>query len=209
LGDRTFALAAGRVNGDGVADLAAFVGWGRVRVFVNGGDGLMSNYWESPNLGEAAFNLALADFDRDGLDDVFVGTFRDGALRIFRNSPGVGFEPWWLGQVPGTGYTGTVADINGDGSPDLIVGEKNSIRVLINRTGHPLITHLAQGSKGMAITWTAVAGKVYRVQFTTRPDEPDWSDLNGNVTAIATSATMTDESASASRQRFYRVVELP
>ena len=46
LGERTFALAGGRLNGDGLDDLVAHVGWGQVRVFLNRGDGSMSNYWE-------------------------------------------------------------------------------------------------------------------------------------------------------------------
>ena len=214
LGDRTFALAAGRVNGDSLDDLAVYVGWGEARVLVNQGDGVMSNAWTSPNLGEAAFNLALADFDGDGFDDLFVGTFggsrsRPGALRIYRNRPGNGFEEWWQGQVAGNGYTGSVADMNGDGAPDLIVGEKGSIRILLNQTGWPQITPLARVATGMAITWTAVPGKVYRVQFKTRLDDPEWADLSGDVTATSASATKIDETASASAQRFYRVIELP
>jgi len=209
LGDRTFALAGGRVNGDKLDDLAVHVGWGQVRVLVNQGNGSMSNYWESPNLGQAAFNLALADFDRDGFDDIFVGTFGDGALRIFRNNPGAGFVPWWQGEVPGHGYTGTVADLNGDGSPDLIVGEKNRIRVLLNQTGHPQITSLARLPDGMAITWTAAPGRVYRVQFKSRPEEAQWTDLSGEVIAAEASATWIDENAGGSGQKFYRVVELP
>jgi len=45
LGDRTFALAGGKVNGDAVTDLAACVGWGQVRVWVNQGDGSLVDYW--------------------------------------------------------------------------------------------------------------------------------------------------------------------
>lgn len=209
LGDRTFALAAGRVNGDTLDDLAVHVGWGQVRVFVNRGDGSMSNYWESPNLGQAAFNLALADFDHDGFDDIFVGTFADGALRIFRNTPGAGFAAWWQGQVPGTGYTGTVADLNGDGYPDLIVGEKNSIRVLMNRAGPPQITRVTPSIYGTGLTWTALPGQMYRVQFKMRLDEPEWSDLSGDIAAAAMTASKTDEMAPASAQKFYRVVKLP
>jgi hypothetical protein len=62
LGDRTFALAAGRVNGDALDDLAATVGWGVVRVFTNRSDGSMSSYWESPNLGQNRLRAGLGRF---------------------------------------------------------------------------------------------------------------------------------------------------
>jgi FG-GAP-like repeat len=209
LGERTFALAAGRVNGDAVADIAAFVGWGNVQVFVNRGDGSMTNYWESPNLGQAAYNLALADFDRDGFDDLFVGTFGDGALRIYRNNPGVGFDLWWQGSVPAPAYTGVVDDVDGDGYPDLIVGEKNRLRILLNRFNHPRIANLVMTEAGAIITWAALPGNAYRVQFKTRLADSEWTDLNGDVTADTTSASKADDTAGPGSQRFYRVVKLP
>jgi hypothetical protein len=209
LGDRTFALAAGRVNGDAVADLAAFVGWGNVRVFVNRDDGSLSNYWESPNLGQAAFNLALADFDQDGFDDIFVGTFADGVLRIYRNNPCAGFDPWWQGSVPGVGYTGTVADLNGDGYPDLIAGEKNRVRVMLNRTGNPRIAQLLMTHTGATLTWAALPGKIYRVQFKSRLEDPEWTDLEGDVAVDSATASKIDPAAAFEAQRLYRVVKLP
>ena len=147
-------------------------------------------------------------------DDVFVGTFgssrsRPGTLRIYRNQPGIGFEEWWQGQVPGNGYTGSVADMNGDGAPDLIVGEKNSIRILLNQTGWPRISRLERVATGMALLWTSAPGKVYRVQFKNRLSEPEWTDLNGDVTSTTTSATKIDEAGGASAERFYRVLALP
>jgi hypothetical protein len=209
LGGRTFALARGRVNADAVTDLAVHIGWGRVRVFLNQGDGSMTNYWQSPDLGQAAFNLALADFDQDGFDDIFVGTFGDGALRIYRNNPGAGFDPWWNGSIPGDGYTGTVADLNGDGYPDLIVGERDRLRILTNRFNNPRIRQLSMANEGATIAWAAVAGKVYRVQFKERLNDLEWADLDGDVTATDTSASKTDVTGGPGSQRFYRVVKLP
>ena len=194
LGDRTFALAGGNVNGDSLTDLAVHVGWGNVRVFTTRADGSLSNAWQSPQLGQAAFNLALADFDRDGLDDVFVGTFGDGALRIFRNNAPAGFEPWWTGSVPGDGYTGSAADLNGDGYPDLIVGEMNGIRILTNSPVYPpeLVApvpplHLAAAPGETVTLSAAVSG--------TLPIFARWRrfDLNGTYRGVVADQVLTSQ----------------
>jgi hypothetical protein len=135
LGDRAFSLTVGEVNIDSLTDLATYVGWGHARVYLTQANNTVTEYWRSPDLGEAAFNLALKDFDRDGYDDLFVGTFGDGALRIFRNRQGNDFVLVWSAYLAGEGYTGMATDVDNDGYPDLIVGEmdtnnKNTIRIL-------------------------------------------------------------------------------
>jgi len=137
LGGRAFGLAVGKVNTDTLTDIAVYAGHGQARLFLAQSDDSLSAYWQSPDLGEAAFNLGLADFDKDGFDDLFVGTFRDGALRIYRNRPATDFALAWSGDLAGNGYTGTIADLNDDGYADLIVGEQdasrhNTIRILRN-----------------------------------------------------------------------------
>ena len=206
LRDRTFALAGGNINRDSLTDLAAHVGWGRVRVFVSRGNGLVTQHWESPNLGQAAFCLALADFDHDGFDDVFVGTFADGILRTYRNRGGVDFEPGWQGTLPAEGYTGSVADLNNDGYPDLIAGEKNAIRLFLNRAGIPQIRSVGLSRGVPVLTWIACKGKTYRVQAKARFEE-HWSDLDGDVLATGLTASKPDDEVRAAR--FYRVTELP
>jgi hypothetical protein len=211
LGDRTFALAAGRVNGDALDDLALYVGWGSVRVFTNGGDGSMLSYWESPSLGQAAFNLALADFDGDGLDDIFVGTFADGRLRVFRNDGRTGFSPWWESSIPGQGYTGVVADLNGDGWPDLLLSEQNkrtsasNLRVWLNRTGATWITGIEPGPDGTVVSWTARPGKLYQLQSTTNGLGSEWLDIDEPITALGTNITTIDRGSFNLGHCFYRV----
>jgi len=206
LGDRTFALAGGNINRDSLTDLATYVGWGRVRVFASRGNGLVTQHWQSPELGQAAFCLALADLDRDGFDDIFVGTFADGVLRTYRNRAGIDFELAWQGALPGDGYTGTVADLNGDDCPDLIAGEKNAIRVFLNRAGIPRIRNVSVTDGVPVLTWTACKGKTYRVQAKARFEE-HWSDLDGDVLATGFTAGKPDDEVRAAR--FYRVTELP
>jgi len=209
LGDRTFALAAGRVNGGAVADLAAHVGWGTVHVFTNRGDGSMATYWQSPNLGQAAFNLALSDFDRDGFDDLFVGTFGDGALRIYRNDPAAGFAPWWQGGVPGNGYTGSVADLNGDGCPDLIVGEASRIRILINACGNPLFIGNVTVKEGDSGTTNALF-TVGLVSNHAEAVSVDFATVDGSATAgldyFATNGTLVFNPGEVTQTIAVRVV---
>lgn len=212
LGDRTFALAAGRVNGDSLDDLAVCVGWGEARVLVNQGGGVMSNAWTSPNLGAAAFNLALVDFDGDGFDDLFVGTFGDpvtrkGSLRIYQNQPGAGFEECWQLPLAGTGYTGIVADMNDDGRPDLIAGEKGHIRILINRTGDPVIESMRPDAEGVVVTWRTTPGKRYQLQSKPGFGDGGWQNSGNALTATTASLTLIDTNSPNGAHLFYRVMQ--
>ena len=92
--------------------------------------------------------------------------------------------------------------------PDLIVGERDRLRILINRFNNPRITQLSMANGDATITWAALPGKVYRVQFKDRMDDPEWADLDGNVTATDTIASKTDATAGKGSQRFYRVVKM-
>lgn len=135
LGDRTFSLAMGDINEDGITDIATYVGWGQARVFLTGPNATVSDYWASPNLGEVAFNLSLTDFDHDGLLDLFVGTYGDGMVRIYQGNPASKFELHWSSVLPGKGHSGMPTDIDNDGFSDLIVGwedanKQTTIRIL-------------------------------------------------------------------------------
>ena len=58
------------------------------------------------------------------------------------------------------------------------------------------------------LTWSAVIGRTYRVQYKNDLTDPDWTDLSPDVTASGNTAALTDISAAGS-QRFYRVELLP
>ncbi|HEY5915019.1 MAG TPA: Ig-like domain-containing protein [Verrucomicrobiae bacterium] len=72
------------------------------------------------------------------------------------------------------------------------------------------ITTVTADSGGAMVTfrWSAVAGRLYQVQFKTDLNQSNWSDLGGVLTATSVDMWASDAVGAAS-QRFYRVVPLP
>jgi len=58
----------------------------------------------------------------------------------------------------------------------------------------------------VTLSWNTVAGRTYRVQFKSDLSEPSWTDLAGDVTGDAATATKVDGSITGASQRFYRIV---
>jgi hypothetical protein len=55
------------------------------------------------------------------------------------------------------------------------------------------------------ITWPAVPGKSYRVQYKNSPDDATWQELGGRVTILGNQGCCQDLAPAATR-RFYRIV---
>jgi hypothetical protein len=60
----------------------------------------------------------------------------------------------------------------------------------------------------VTLSWNAVAGRIYRVEYKSDLSEPSWTDLAGDITAEATTAIKADGSVNGVRQRYYRIVLL-
>jgi Tol biopolymer transport system component len=60
-------------------------------------------------------------------------------------------------------------------------------------------------SQTPTLTWPAVSGKNYQVQFKDNLNDPLWQILNGSVTMVSNTASATDLAPSSS-QRFYRIM---
>ncbi len=73
-------------------------------------------------------------------------------------------------------------------------------------TPPPVVTAAAAdgGGTNFNVSWSAVAGVTYQLQFTTHLAPANWQPF-GSVTATGTNASLTDPNV-ASPQRFYRVV---
>jgi hypothetical protein len=73
----------------------------------------------------------------------------------------------------------------------------------------PLQISSINASSGLVtLSWNAVSGMVYRVQYTPDLSANGWSNLVPDVQATNSTATASDDTTGAA-QRFYRVMQLP
>ena len=137
-----YAPALGDLTGDGQPDLLAGSWKGRVAFYRNEGDGTFTSVNDAVVSTSSSHAVpTLGDLDGDGTQDLVVGT-SDGHLHFYRNT-GTPSSPSFTaaeGVVPdsslGNRAAPHLADVNDDGTLDLLVGTKNGLHVLRN-TGTP------------------------------------------------------------------------
>jgi hypothetical protein len=74
----------------------------------------------------------------------------------------------------------------------------------------PLFKVAQKSSASFNMTWGAVTGLVYQVQYSTNLSQPNWINLGNPLTATGNTLSVTDTNGvSAARQRFYRLQVTP
>ena len=135
-GPLPMAVAAGDLNGDGRADLVtANGGASTVSVLLNRGNGAFSPRTDVVT-GGAPNSVALADFDGDGRLDVATANPRARPGRSVSVLLGRGdgtFRPRRDYAVGSYASRVVAADLNGDGRPDLALGDGGNLAVMLNR----------------------------------------------------------------------------
>lgn len=148
-------------NGDGRADLAMIAGGPAlphpVSVMVNNGSGGFPNEIGYP-LRTNPMSLALADLDRDGHQDLVVGS-ETGWPGVLRGRGDGSFEPVREIAVPVPVVAHVaVADLDEDGRPDLLAfdPEARRVAVLLGQGGLSFRQAGLVGT-GLAVTFAAVS----------------------------------------------------
>jgi flagellin len=122
-------VATGDVNGDGKQDLVAAVAGSQIQVMLGNGDGTFAAPVQYSTYGNAE-HIVLADLSGDGkLDIIAANTTKTSVLLNAGNgtfAAAISYQ-----KLSGSlGYTGTAfaaADINGDGSLDLVSAEGRAL----------------------------------------------------------------------------------
>jgi len=105
-------------------------------------------------------------------------------------------------QVPSTNFV--TVRVTDNGVPGLSDAQPFTIVIV----SPPIIGEILASEDSIVLTWNAIPGKAYRLQFKSHMTESGWTDLPGDVLASDSTAMKTDV-INATAQRYYRVLVLP
>ena len=109
----------------------------------------------------------------------------------------------WTTSEADLGTNSITVRVTDNGSP--LLSDPKTFNVVV--VALPIFEQPTIAGEAITLTWSAIAGQKYRVQFKTDLNEAAWTDLGGDVTATGSTASKT-HSIAGSPQRFYRLLVL-
>jgi len=130
--DGPYKVAAGDMNGDGIADMIlALYDANVVRIYyLMANDVSYSSYVDLP-VGSGPVDVAVADLDQDGDRDIITSNFSSNNISVLRNNGGGTFAPhadYATGQNP---WGMAVGRVNADAYPDVVTADFTSSTVTL------------------------------------------------------------------------------
>ncbi|MDB6019586.1 MAG: hypothetical protein JWR19_4075 [Pedosphaera sp.] len=112
----------------------------------------------------------------------------------------------WTPTDTQLGTNPITARVTDNGVPNLSDAKFFAVTVM----SRPVLqaTNLSDDSLTLTLTWNAISGQVYRVEYKTNLFDAAWTPLSGDVTALTDTASKTDSTLIDS-QRFYNIILVP
>ena len=146
-------------------------------------------------------DLTVGDFNE--AKDIFV--FRLNSRDSDRDGMADDWELAYFGDLSRDG----AADFDGDGSTDLAEFRAGTNPADNSSVFRAFTLSTPDPANGLVVLWSAVSGRTYRVQYKNGIEDPDWTDLQGDVVATSATGARLDNTTGAVAKRFYRVMALP
>jgi hypothetical protein len=148
--------------------------------------------------------IAASATDTDIPTNVLTFGLEPGAPGGAGIDPANGVFTWTPGEADVGGTNLVSVRVTDNGLPSL--SEVKSFAIVV--VSRPVIQSITIADQSLTITWSATPGRKYRIQFKAGLDEPVWTELDPEVTAVADTAAQVDDTG-GDQQRFYRVLALP